>query len=443
MGKTIKYLFCFIIVDFFYFSTQFYFSRGYNTKEALALIGIFLFVTDLRQKRNYGLSKEFIGLLIYSGLISLAAVFTFIYHNTQDKLYTTYFMSMLTWLGGAYTTIRCIKAVHGRVSIELLSAYIVSISVTQGLLSVIADFYTPLGDFFVSSIPGLAYSRQVHRLFGFGSMTTFDTAGIRYALSSVLCANCVVSAIKEERSKVIPWYILAFLIITVTGNMVARTTSVGSLVGLAYVLLYLIPIKTSVSPIILRTWLLIIVEVSAVFLLMSLLYNIDENFHDRTRFAFEGFFSMIETGHWETGSNNILMSMYIWPDNAQTWIFGDGYFVNPAMDPNYLGEVTEGFYQNTDVGYLRFIYFFGLIGLSIFSFFIIYAGRTCARLNPGNTLFFIVLTSMNFLVWLKVATDCFFVLALFICLGYVKNGMEEVEEREEVEENNEAVVIEE
>ena len=93
-----------------------------------------------------------------------------------------------------------------------------------------------------------------------------------------------------------------------------------------------------------------------------------------------------------------------------------------------------GYYMNTDVGYLRFIFYFGIIGLAIYSLYIIYAGKSCMRLNPGNNFFFLALTSMNFLIWLKVATDCFFILCLFICLGYVKNGMEQIEGIDEMEE---------
>ena len=97
--------------------------------------------------------------------------------------------------------------------------------------------------------------------------------------------------------------------------------------------------------------------------------------------------------------------------------------------------------MNTDVGYIRFIFFFGLIGLTLYSLYIIYAGKVCARLNPGNTLFFILLTSINFLVWLKVATDCFFILCLFICLGYVRNELGDDEEMEEIEEKEETEMI--
>jgi len=159
------------------------------------------------------------------------------------------------------------------------------------------------------------------------------------------------------------------------------------------------------------------------------LYNTNDRFHYRIRFGFEGFFSLVEKGHWQTGSNDVLADMYVFPDNAQTWIIGDGYFVNPSDDLNFLGDLYYGYYMNTDVGYLRFIFFFGLIGLAVYSMYIIYAGRVCNRMFPGNLLLFMALTSMNFVIWFKVATDCFFILAIFICLGYVRdNSPEQIEE---------------
>lgn len=59
--------------------------------------------------------------------------------------------------------------------------------------------------------------------------------------------------------------------------------------------------------------------------------------------------------------------MYVFPDNLKTWIIGDGYFSNPYnTDPFYIGTRSRGYYMGTDVGYLRFIFYFGLIGLSAF-----------------------------------------------------------------------------
>ena len=158
------------------------------------------------------------------------------------------------------------------------------------------------------------------------------------------------------------------------------------------------------------------------------LYNTNDIFHTNLRFAFEGFFSLVETGEWHVGSNDVLMDMYVFPDNTKTWIIGDGYFSNPYADPNFLGEITEGYYMNTDVGYLRFIFYFGVIGLIIFSIMIWYAGKICRQKFPEDILLFLILTALNYIIWLKVATDCFFILGVFIALAYVRDYMDQPDE---------------
>lgn len=392
----------------------------------MAVVGIFLFIFDMSRQRQFALSNEFIGLLAYSGLLSMAALFSAIVHNTQERTYTTFFISMLVWLSSAYVVVKCIKGTHGKLSIELVGKYIVAVTVVQGLIAVIADNYVPLDNFIMNNVPGLAWTKSEGRLYGFGTTAALDSGGIRFAIASVLCAHNIKIAVQEGRPKGLPLYVLAFLIITVTGNMIARTTLVGSILGLAYLLIYISPFRSKLTTATFIAWIWIIMETLAIVIIVTSLYNSDPNFYRRTRFAFEGFFSLAEEGHWRTGSNDALMSMYVFPDNPETWLIGDGYFIVPGSDPNYMGTATEGYYMGTDVGYLRFIFFFGLLGLAIYSLFILYAGRTCIRMHPGNTLLFLLLTAMNFIVWLKVATDCFFILALLICLGYVRDHSPEL-----------------
>ena len=426
MGKLFKVLFCIVIVDFFFFSTTMSFTHGYNTKEFLAVVGIFLFLTDMYRQKQFAISNEFVGLLIYSSIISLVAILTTVIHNTQESLYTTYFLSMLVWLSAAFVVIKCLKGVYGEITIEIVAKYIVIVATIQGLIAVIADNYEPLGNYILRTIPSLSWSKSVDRLYGFGASVTLDTGGIRFAIASVLCAHNIKTLVEDNRIIGVPFYILAFLIITVTGNMVARTTIVGSIAGLAYLFIYISPFKKTLKSSTLKAWLWIIMETLAIVIIVASLYNSDPKFYNRTRFAFEGFFSLVEKGQWQTGSNDKLLSMYVFPDNPETWLIGDGYFMVQGDDPYYMGEAMDGYYMGTDVGYLRFIFFFGLIGLVIYSLYIIYAGRVCMRMNPGNTLLFVVLTAMNFVIWLKVATDCFFILCLFICLGYVRDHSPEL-----------------
>lgn len=433
MIKFLKILFCLLIVNFFYFPTPYSFSYGYNSKELVAVVGIFLFLADMYRQRSLTITKEFLDLLIYSVIISLVAFFSVTFHNTQDRVYTTYFLSMLVWLSSAFVVIKCIKLVHGHVTIGLVAAYIVAISTIQGLIAIIADNYAPLDNFILRTIPGLTWCKSEGRLYGFSGSATLDTGGIRFAIASVLCMHNIKNAVEENKTRSVPLYILAFLIITVTGNIVARTTLVGTLLGLIYLIIFIFPFRIHLSTASLRTWLWLIAETFIIVLIIIGLYNSDEKFRNRTRFGFEGFFSLVEKGHWQTGSNDVLADMYVFPDNPETWLIGDGRFINPEGDPNYLGEAYSGYYKNTDVGYLRFIFYFGLLGLAVYSMYIVYAGKTCIRMFPENTLLFLFLLAINFIIWFKVATDCFFILGLFICLGYVLNFDDSLQHSRNVE----------
>jgi hypothetical protein len=65
-----------------------------------------------------------------------------------------------------------------------------------------------------------------------------------------------------------------------------------------------------------------------------------------------------ETGSIGSQSTTAISSMVYIPDAMQTWLIGDGQFFS-----------ADGFYQDTDIGFSRIIFFGGLIGL-LFYFFL-------------------------------------------------------------------------
>jgi hypothetical protein len=210
--------------------------------------------------------------------------------------------------------------------------------------------------------------------------------------------------------------------------MIARTTYVGCVIGFTYLIIasgiWRFQMKTSMSKMlgILIILLILIIPVCVY------LYNTDPRFYTLLRFAFEGFFNLFENGEWSLASNEKLKSMIVFPETLKTWIIGDGYFANPYnSDPYYVGEYIEGWYMGTDVGYLRFIFYFGLLGLSAFVFFITYAARLCWRTYLGYKPMIILIYLVGLVVWAKVSTDIFLVFALFICLSLisVKNSKED------------------
>ncbi len=107
--------------------------------------------------------------------------------------------------------------------------------------------------------------------------------------------------------------------------------------------------------------------------------------------------------------------MVIFPESLKTWVIGDGYFANSRYDINYLGTATEGgFYMGTDIGYLRFLFYFGVIGLSAMIAVMAYTAFAAAKKDPYYRLIPLLTLLVGLIVWLKVSTDVFLALALFL-----------------------------
>ena len=81
--------------------------------------------------------------------------------------------------------------------------------------------------------------------------------------------------------------------------------------------------------------------------------------------------------------------------------------------------------MHSDAGYVRFVFYFGLLGLAMFSFFMLQVAMVCRRRHPEWRTMYLLLLAVHFIVWYKVATDTFLIFALFLCLD--RKSDEEVE----------------
>ena len=127
-------------------------------------------------------------------------------------------------------------------------------------------------------------------------------------------------------------YLVAFFCIGFIGCMISRTTVVGiglSMLYWAWMWIHSEEVRHGRLFRYLGGVLCVLVPVAVV------LYQVNPIFQKNIEFAFEGFFSLVETGRWEVQSNEILKNMYVFPDNWQSWILGDGYFV--MVVPYYTG----------------------------------------------------------------------------------------------------------
>lgn len=407
---------CFILMDFFIFPISTTANSGINTKMLMSVGGLFVLLIDLHQQKEDFFNKSFLILSVWAIAVSLFGLFSVTINNTNDYTYSTYIISMWVWIFAAYFLMSIVKAIHGTISLKLIANYVLAIGIAQCLATLGIEYNAAFKSFIENLNFGLVLLYETKgRLQGISS--ALDPAGIRYAAILVI-VGYVVANIKDNYlanvERVI--YILGFILIAIVGNMVARTTTVGVIVAIAYWFYKLITTSNKIGSPISKLWLILSILLLVTLPIIAFYYNTSYIFRENLRFGFEGFFSLVETGEWKVSSNEILKNMIVWPDNMHTWMIGDGYIENPSngRDPYYIGEFYKGYYKGTDIGYLRFIYYFGVLGLVTYMGFFIYACKDCIKKFPYDKTLFLLLLLLNFIVWFKVSTDIFQFFALFI-----------------------------
>ena len=408
----IKYPILLIVTSFFFFPFEFTFLPGLNTKMLLAAMGLVLFVARAAASRSASLDRDFFVLIVFASIVSLSGIISVVYNATTDLSYASYVVSFFVWMGGAYFVVSSIRFLHGKVTPLMVINYLAAICVVQCVIALLISRNPLVKDFVDSFLGGDGFMGKLeNRMYGIGC--ALDVAGLKFSCVLVAISFVVMNGLCQPKLQTTIYWI-AYLVIAVVGNMIGRTTSVGVVVSLIYILVHCIFygyrefLKSHVLPLLLL--------MVALLPLLIYLYNNSPKTREDLRFGFEGFFSLAETGRWETNSNNRLSDMFVLPDNPKTWIIGDGYFDNPYSDPNFNGDNPTEFYKGTDVGYLRFIYYFGVIGLISFVVFFLVAFWECALRHRKYAILFLMILTINYIVWAKVSSDIFLIFSLFLCI---------------------------
>lgn len=411
-------IFTILITDFYYFPIEFVFLPGVNTKMLLAGIGLVMFGFNLARYRMGQIDKGFLWLSLAALCVSFISYISIVINNTPDHSFTGYIISMWVWLGGAYTVIEVIKRLHGKISMPIVCNYLIAVCVIQCILAYIMAIYPPMLEALNSILGGEKYMGVTEgRLSGIGA--ALDVAGLRFSAVLVMIAYLMANIRRVNLEKYFIYYVIAFMIISVIGNMIARTTTMG--IGLA--IAYWLYSSKSFRLRDLNKQMIVSMAIVCISLVgIVYLYNTDYTFYKNIRFGFEGFFSLFEQGKWEVGSNEILLNHMIqFPKTFHTWVIGDGYCYNPLVkiggDPYYTGPVYHGFYMGTDIGYIRFLFYFGVTGLMAFVAFFLMCGKICMSKFTNYKMLFFLLLMVNFIGWVKVATDIFLVFAPFLCIA--------------------------
>ena len=388
----------------FYFHPVFFTAYPfYNTKVMLAVFGGMMLVFNTIRTKDYTLSKGLLNALMIAGLFSLVCFVSVIINGTNDYSYASYPMSAIVWIMGAYGAICFIRWTHKRVTIELVVRYLAGGAAFHCILSQVMDRNDSVKDFINSIFFVSPDMEEMQRLYSFG--VGLDPSGVRFTVILIMIAGVLTISKEVKKSiRLIIFYILCFVIISILGNIISRTTTVGMGLGL-----FVFAISTGLYKFAFKVGKLKIIRVLGIVLALGIpgtiyYYKTNSSFREQVEYGFEGFFSLAESGEFQTGSTDVLATMWIWPEDTQTWIIGSGKIGSRAAD-NY-----DYF---TDIGYCRFVFYSGLIGLTLFSIYFIYNGIYFSRYYPRYKYIFLLMIAVTFIIWTKVATDIFQLYALF------------------------------
>ena len=405
MKRLLLVIFLAIIVDFYFFPVSFRFIPfGINSKIIVAAFGIAAFIFKSIRERSVNFHIPVVVAAILAVAFSLWCYFSVTANGTNDMTYVSYWTSFATWMAGAYGVYVITKSIEEKADLAIISKYLLIVCLAQCVIALLID-NIPFVERMVNMIfaQGSDFYKANNRLYGIGC--ALDPAGVRFAAVLTLSGYQMVH--NEEISSnpsVLAKYLTGFIILTVVGSMISRTTTVGAIMAVVYIVFTNASIKRGGNISSQQAWFFgLLIGLVLIFLATGTsLYNSSPAVREYLRFGFEGFFNWAETGEFRTNSTDILMNkMWIWPSDTRGWMIGYGKF--------------SVFSWGTDIGYCNFTLYCGLIGLAIFSSYFIYVNLSLNGKFKDFYLLSLFLITLQALVWAKVTTDIFLIDALLLC----------------------------
>lgn len=413
-----KLYYCFLHIIFFFYVYSIQFSSipfGIGTRVILAILGFsHLFLLILKQKMFFSYDKKFNTLFILLFGISLVSLASILINRTKDFEFVKYPISiLLIFFAGYFISLLLKKTVSAENRAELISKIIVNVVFIQVVLSLVIFLNPPFREV-LNSIQiasdvdeSMLTSTEEFRLVGFGSK--FFGAGAVNGFALLLIAG-LIKTDKNIKSKIF-LYSFMFLIIFALGMMMARTTIIGFFMALGILFFpsngFTIPNKKKS---LLFLSYLIAIPILIVVVLFSFFPAVIDEFEPIFNFGFEMFVKYFESGALETKSTDQLAEMVIYPDRLHTYIIGDGLYADPTYEGKY--------YMGTDIGFLRLIFYFGLIGVFVFMFTQYYVIKMAYNQNSKFKILFIFSFLYLIILNLKGFYDLIYLMILF---GFVIN----------------------
>lgn len=353
--RYVKKVLLLILVYLLFYKPELYFIPS-SLNFTFGSIGflVSIFNTKLKKTiyRDSGLSIK--RLIKYSSPFLIFALLSCILNSSTDIYYIKYFFSLILGFYFSFLVISLFRNIYNEITTKKIIEYILIAEIIYLVLSLLMFINPSINSSLVSLLKlnigaeEEAYEKiQGLRLLGFGS--SFFTSGIINGFVLILL-SIYINIYKHTNIMRMLLYLL-FILIFIIGMMMARTCLIGA--GLAFLIMLRYWTKS-----VTKFFKTIIIILSIIFTIISIMtkmsQSIAEEVETLTQFAFEIFINYNENGSFSSASSDRLLEMYeTIPDNLKTWIIGDAQWTG-----------NDGlYYMNTDVGYFRNIFYFGILGL--------------------------------------------------------------------------------
>lgn len=406
MRKILISLIMMLAVSFYLFPFMFTLlpTETLNSKNLMAGFGFLAFVYDSIRKRAMNLSEPTVFSALLAAIFSVWCLYSVTAANTYEMEYASYIVSFFIWMSGAYGVYFLLNLVHEKVTLEILVRYLAAVGLFQCVTAVLIDNIGAVETLVdkIMYVPG-DYYKVHHRMYGLGA--ALDPAGIRFSVILIMIAHLFSTNANVRSNGTYQALLLgSYAVILVIGAVISRTTTIGGIMGIFYIIISLFRMRKGgfVTTRMVASFFWFFIVMAVIIGVSVFFYRTSDTFYQYVRFGFEGFFSWVETGEFSTGSTDVLETMWVWPTDLHTWIFGRG---------------TYGVFENfSDIGYVNFTFYCGLVGMVLFSIYFLYCHLVQNNKFSNFQIASWMLVALTFIVWLKVTTDIFFIDALLFCI---------------------------
>ena len=348
------------ILIIFCFFVYFFPFKAYGFDPRL-LVFLFFFIYMIKDGLllNRKVKCRYIKTLFYPVLMSLFTVLSSVVNTITENTFIIFPFQVIYLLLLSYCIYYITKRFCKVISFYVITRYFLMTLVVQSVIAIVMFVNQPIC-LFLFDLQGIDLTSRVIkmyfgvRLIGLGCF--YFGAGAIYGLGLIAIMPFMLKAKnKQQLIKLILLYVYIFIV----GIFFARTAMIGCVFSIVYLIFcILIPKMCNKVFLVFRQFIiyLTVFGIALVFIYTSS-PKLQEDYGDIIDFGFEAFINLVENGELSTASSDGLAEYHlsIWPQNQKTYYIGDMRWTK-----------GDSYYGDSDVGYVRLLFYFGVPGVILF-----------------------------------------------------------------------------